>query len=298
MKKEMFQKKRGIWADSHPVLHAIVTMIFYMALVEIFSLAVIMVFEVIAALVYVLHGNGTVSPSYISDMAVLTSIANITSHILFVLIYWLRRRRQLHRFFRICNTGRGILLGCSVLMTVSITFASYFVEKTPFGNVGTALFMGIEPGIAEEVLFRIIPISAAMKSRKREQLVLPVFLFTGLGFGLIHSVNLFAGADLISTLVQVLYATGVGFLFAAIYMRTGNMWITIFLHTLNDAIDFLSLNLQTSGGVLTDTPDTSGLIGLLLFAALYYVNAFYIFRSCRRKTISNTWADIWGGQTA
>lgn len=147
-------------------------------------------------------------------------------------------------------------------------------------------------------MFRIIPISAAMKSRKREQLVLPVFLFTGLSFGLIHSVNLFAGADLISTLVQVLYATGVGFLFAAIYMRTGNMWITIFLHTLNDAIDFLSLNLQTSGGVLTDTPDTSGLIGLLLFAALYYVNAFYIFRSCRRKTISNTWADIWGGQTA
>ncbi len=298
MKKGTFKNKLEKWADSHPVLHAIVQMIFYMLLVQVFTLAVIMVFEVVGALSYLLSGDGNVSSSYTSDMVVLTSIANMISHMLFVLVYWLRRRRQLHRFFRVGNTGRGILLGWSVLVTVSITFVLNVINKEQFGSVGTALFLGIEPGITEEVLFRIIPISIAMKSRKREQLVLPVFLFTGLSFGLIHSINIIAGADPFITLIQVIYATGVGFLFAAIYMRTGNMWITIFLHTFNDAVDFLTLDLQSTGGVLTDAPDLSSLIGLLLFAVLYFINAFYIFRSCKRKTIADTWGDIWSGQEA
>ncbi len=298
MKKGTFKNKLEKWEDSHPVLHAIVQMIFYMLLVQVFTLAVIMVFEVVGALSYLLSGDGNVSSSYTSDMVVLTSIANMISHMLFVLVYWLRRRGQLHRFFRVGNTGRGILLGWSVLVTVSITFFLNVINKEQFGSVGTALFLGIEPGITEEVLFRIIPISIAMKSRKREQLVLPVFLFTGLSFGLIHSINIIAGADPFITLIQVIYATGVGFLFAAIYMRTGNMWITIFLHTFNDAVDFLTLDLQSTGGVLTDAPDLSSLIGLLLFAVLYFINAFYIFRSCKRKTIADTWGDIWSGQEA
>lgn len=298
MKKETLKTKWNKLADSHPVLHVIVLMIFYMLLLEIFYFAFMLIFNLIAALVYLLGGDGTLSPSYAADMEILTTIATIAAHVLFVLIYWFRRRGQLHRFFRIDNTGKGILLGCSVLLTASITFVLSIIEQAPFGSVGTALFMGIEPGITEETLFRIIPISIAMRSRKREQLVLPVFLFTGLGFGLIHSINLFAGADPVSTLVQVIYATGVGFLFAAIYMRTGNIWITIFLHTFNDAIDFLSLDLQTSGGVLTNAPDASGLIGVLLFAVLYYINAFYIFRSCKRNTIVDTWADIWSEQEA
>ena len=298
MEKETMKTKWNKWADSHPVLHVIVLMILYMLLLEVFYFAFMLVFNLIAALVYLLGGDGTLSPGYASDMEVLTSIATIAAHVLFVLIFWLRRRGQLHRFFRINNTGQGILLGCSVLVTASITFILSIIEQASFGSPWTALFMGIEPGITEETLFRIIPISIAMRSRKREQLVLPVFLFTGLGFGLIHSINLFAGADPVSTLVQVIYATGVGFLFAAIYMRTGNMWITIFLHAFNDAIDFLSLDLQTSGGVLTNAPDTSGLIGVLLFAVLYYINAFYIFRSCKRGSISSTWADIWSEQKA
>ncbi len=298
MKKESLRSKIGSkfnrLADSHPVLHAIILMAFYMLLTAVFTLFVILVCNLTAAVIYVMR-NGGIGDSSHASTELLTTISTIAAYLLFVLVYWFRHRTQLHRFFRVSKTGWGILLGWSVLVTTCITFSLNRINHEPIGNPGAALLMGLQPGITEEIMFRIVPISIAMKSSKRRQLVLPVFLFTGLCFGLVHSMNIFAGANPILTLIQVIYAVGVGFLFAAIYMRTGNMWITILLHTFNDAMDFLSPSLQSSGGVLTDTPDAGGLIVLLLFAALYYINAFLLFRKSSQEAIPDTWAEIWGG---
>lgn len=59
-------------------------------------------------------------------------------------------------------------------------------------------------------------------------------ILSSLIFGAIHLLNLFAGQTLLETILQVLQAVSSGFLFGAIYYRTGNIWSTIFLHGFYD----------------------------------------------------------------
>ena len=49
-----------------------------------------------------------------------------------------------------------------------------------------------------------------------------------------HFTNILAGQTVLETILQVLQATSSGFLFGAIYYRTGNIWSTIFLHSFYD----------------------------------------------------------------
>lgn len=53
-------------------------------------------------------------------------------------------------------------------------------------------------------------------------------------FGAAHLLNIRSGVSVSSAVVQALQATLLGVLFAAIYLRTGNIWITVIAHALTD----------------------------------------------------------------
>lgn len=90
-------------------------------------------------------------------------------------------------------------------------------------------------GWMEEALFRgilLCLISEWQKeSRYREWGTL---LLTSAIFSLYHLFNLFGGADVGATLLQVGYSFLTGAMFAAVLLRTKNIWICIFLHALFD----------------------------------------------------------------
>ncbi len=60
-------------------------------------------------------------------------------------------------------------------------------------------------------------------------------IVSGAMFGLIHVNNLFV-ADPMFVFGQVFSAAGGGILYAAIYFRTGNIWIVVLAHALNDIL--------------------------------------------------------------
>ena len=54
-----------------------------------------------------------------------------------------------------------------------------------------------------------------------------------------------------SVAVQSVYAIGVGMLFGAVYLRTGNLWPTILGHWSVDFFELARVDLASSGGVMT-----------------------------------------------
>lgn len=91
-------------------------------------------------------------------------------------------------------------------------------------------------GFFEEVLTRglvLLPLLVAWRSRPNG--VLRAVMVSSLLFGLAHLINLFNGAELGTTLVQVGYAFGFGVGFAALLLRTNTIWLGIVLHALVDA---------------------------------------------------------------
>ncbi len=233
--------------------------------------------------------SGTLSRDGINNMGLTSTVLSLLSYIIVLLLYWFGFRKKLNHFFNASGLLKGIFLGSSVLLINAFILIVGILNHKTYGSMGVALLMGLEPGFSEEIVCRIIPITLVMQNKKRKELILPAVICTSLIFGLGHGLNIFSGADPITTLFQILYASGSGLLFAAIYIKTGNMWITIFLHSLTDMIYYLGADAQLGSGVLTQKSTVSDAIILLIYAVLYFANAFFVFRKSNRSDIIRIW---------
>ncbi len=231
-------------------------------------------------------GNGT-------NGNAIVSLAEIIAAVVLLLLHAFWFRKEMHNFWSPKGLGRGLLIGWGLLAVPASLMVINFISGVEIGNVGLALLYGLAPGIGEEVMFRVIPISIAMRS-KNKKIVTWTFIISSVLFGLVHATNLIVGADPGSTLMQVIYATAIGMAMSAIYMRTGNIWITMVIHTFTDFASYLGVSLQESGGVLSDKMDLDNFIFLAIATAIFLANAFVAFRKSKRDEIPAVWDKIWG----
>ena len=148
---------------------------------------------------------------------------------------------------------RNILLGigCSIIFFIStyITanlFGHYIFDlEVIFGTPGSsiALFgwflfiIMLIPGIWEEVAFRgvITKLNLRRYSQRTTWIIVSVL------FGLFHFVNLLVGRYLVLTILQVIYAALLGFLFGYMFIKTKSLIPSIIAHYLIDSVGQLFL---------------------------------------------------------
>lgn len=80
-------------------------------------------------------------------------------------------------------------------------------------------------GFLEEVIFRGFLFKALCKSGIKRAIII-----SGLTFGMGHIVNLLRGVDVISTLLQLCYASALGILFAIIFYKSGSIIPCVLSH--------------------------------------------------------------------
>ena len=111
---------------------------------------------------------------------------------------------------------------------------------------------------------------------------------SGLLFGLMHGLNLLT-APTLGVIVQMISAVLLGMVIAAIYCRSGNIWVVAAIHAFNDiAAGFPTLVLRGSGGI-------SGIIGSyglshLLSLIPYAVVLIVLLRPGKMKEIAEKFA--------
>ncbi len=232
-----------------------------------------------------------------ADSHLVSCISEIAAAGIVLILHQIWFGKELHHFFSAKGFGRGILIGLGVFAVPAVFVAMKlfytFTGQFEMGNPVNAFFYAFAPGLGEEVIFRIIPISLAMRSRNKN-IITTVLIVTSLIFGLVHSGNILAGADPVQTLMQVIYATGLGLTYAAIYLRTGNIWVSIFLHTFTDFNAYIEVSGQQSGGVLADKATMMTVIGLGALSVIFFTNALVAFRKSKREEIPAVWDRIWG----
>ncbi len=122
------------------------------------------------------------------------------------------------------NLWRGVTLNMSVLES-----ALYVVSM-------------LCVGFLEEIIFRGFLFRALCKDNVRRAVVI-----SSLTFGIGHIVNLLNGAELFSTLLQLCYASAVGFLFTIIFLHSKSLIPCILTHS---AINSLSaFAIERSGAI-------------------------------------------------
>ena len=108
-----------------------------------------------------------------------------------------------------CNLWRGI------------AWPEQFLEAVP------AMIAFTIAGLLEELIFRGLLFKAMCRDNQKAAIIVG-----SLTFGMGHIVNLLTGADFLFTLLQVVYATAIGYLFIVIFLKSGSIVPCIIAHCL------------------------------------------------------------------
>ncbi len=180
----------------------------------------------------------------------------------------------------------GVVAGAFVIWNAFGTGDNWATVFTKFSfkmqSPSLKMFLsGLEPGIAEEWLYRFSILSLLLWQfrQHRHQVAWAVGLSSGL-FGLWHSANILAGQAVSATLEQMIFAAALGSFLAASYLYTGSFLVPILIHTLTD-----SLSMMASGTESMSHPDlfewqTTGFI-VIVFVGL----TIFLLTGTRRQVI-------------
>ena len=189
----------------------------------------------------------------------------------------------------------GFLLGLIELGYVLISYVPNLIDGSfsikPL--VWTIILVSLTAGIKEELIFRGVIISTLMRQWKDRNLFRQAALVSGIVFGLIHAANIFAGADPLQTLFQVIGSVSVGFIFAAVYLRTGSILPCMLYHALHDIIAIACESNVSENGIMSARAFWWGDVFNLAMAAVMAAAAFWLLRDAKTEQIREIWNRKW-----
>lgn len=159
----------------------------------------------------------------------------------------LMRRMQLAQgAFCTKGTLKGVAFGWySVLFAVGLLCVNLMFADMQlvfhFWPFVIMLGVAFSTSFFEEVLVRGFALHVLLGTDTSPKNIQKACFVSSAIFGAAHFLNLATGADLASTIGQVIYATFIGALLAAVYVRSKTLWAPIVLHAI---IDFSSFALN------------------------------------------------------
>lgn len=242
----------------------------YCLLTEVVFLAVLMVVPVLLVLLLVLLG---VDLTRVDDYF-LSAIQELLGAL--VAVFFLKKtdnlgllRRRGSGFFN------GLLVGMYPLVLIGYSLYTKLMFGMPedgqlqpaFSIFSFFLSMALV-GVAEEFIFRgVIAQSLLERFGTGRAGIWKACLLSGLLFGAAHLTNLLSSAPF-GVLMQCVFAASLGTLFAAIYFRTGNLWVTVFLH---GAMDIASMLVGGLYGTEDVAESISGYDASMMLSILIYL---------------------------
>lgn len=108
--------------------------------------------------------------------------------------------------------------------------------KNSISEITFRVLTMINVGFLEEIIFRGILYKSIEKDNKKLAIII-----TSITFGIGHIVNLLNGADLIPTLMQICYATALGFLFVTILNKSKSLIPCIVSHIVINSLSIFEV---------------------------------------------------------
>ena len=134
------------------------------------------------------------------------------------------------------KNSRAMLWFIPLWLIASINLWNGISPDYPMPGLACAAVMMAFVGFAEELIFRGFLFKAILKSGSVKKAV----IISSVTFGLGHILNLLNGQDFVETLVQVVFAVAVGFVFTMVFYKGGSLWPCILAHSLIDVTSVFS----------------------------------------------------------
>lgn len=218
-------------------------------------------FCILLIVIYILSNSFCMQNFGIADPR--SAIVNTALSALLALLIIALKRGEYYGFAKV-KEPKKFLWFVPLVLIVSVNFWSGInINHTPQEIIFHILTM-LNVGFIEEVVFR----GFLFRMMQKDNLKIAI-LVNSLTFGIGHIINLFNGADLVPTLLQVGYATAVGYLFVTITYKSGSIIPCIIAHSLNNSFSVFNAENEISTYIVP--------IFLMIVPTIYaiYINRQY-----------------------
>lgn len=197
------------------------------------------------------------------------------------------------------NFFKGLLIGLPFIFVQFIVLIDFFSTTAdnpnavwkPWYLIILSILSLIEIAVREEFIYRAtIQNILAKKYAHSVKGIWITAIVSAVVFGSIHLCNIFAGLDPKVAIVQATTNIFVGLFFAAIYLRSKNIWTPVAIHALTDMAGLAKSKflMHQSDIAVMGSLSWRSLIGGVLFAGL----AIFLLRPSKCKALlSNLEAD-------
>ena len=195
-------------------------------------------FCILLIIVYVVSNSYGVQNFGVTDYRV-ALINAIFSLILISLIIILKRTKY-YGLCRVNNPKKFLyFIPLYLIATVNI-WPGISINNSNLEIIFYILTM-INVGFIEEIIFRGFLFKAIEKDNVNKAIII-----SAVTFGIGHIINLINGADIIPTLIQIIYAIALGFLFVIIFYKSKSLIPSILTHSLINSLSIFGVKSNSS----------------------------------------------------
>ncbi|MBP8855659.1 MAG: CPBP family intramembrane metalloprotease [Oscillospiraceae bacterium] len=191
-------------------------------------------FAILFIIVYIV--GTSVADQLSRNIGVQKSITTLFFVLLIFVLYGFIKRNAMQKEYGLCKVVYPVskwvfyaplALVASVNLWFGVQLNMTVIESAFYA------FSMLLVGFLEELIFRGLLFKALSKSNMRAAIIV-----SSITFGMGHIINLIngSGAELVSTLYQIVYASALGFLFVTIFYCTKSLWPCIITHSVINAL--------------------------------------------------------------
>ena len=152
------------------------------------------------------------------------------------------------------------------------------VGEAPASIIVIAVVLSLLVGFVEEGMFRGLILRSLLPKG-----IWPAVLLSAFCFACVHLTNLISGASWGYVAEQMILAFGTGVLFAAIRLRTGSIWPSIFLHAFRDVAGLILLGINPS--ILKAPLSNAATAVNGTFCLIFLLNALVLLRGSQVRKL-------------
>ncbi|AIO19482.1 CAAX amino terminal protease self- immunity [Candidatus Izimaplasma bacterium HR1] len=220
-----------------------------------------------------------------NDMTV-SSISRFLGGIIFIIVMSYYGYKKLYMWNKPLGRTLLVIIPGVIIALNNFPISAYLNSRTtliePEYTIYLFLIDSLSTGFFEEIVFRsmilIVLLQALPKTKKG---MLYAVVLSSAIFGLVHLLNLFVGASLGNTLLQIGYSFLMGMMWAVVFLKTKNIWLSMLLHALYNFFGQVMFAL----GSVSNRYDTVTLITTSVLAVIAIIYYLVIFRKIKNDDI-------------
>ena len=165
-----------------------------------------------------------------------SAIINTIFSIVLIILMIILKRISYYGLTKVTNL-KSYLYFIPLFLIVSVNLWNGVNINNSASEIIFYILTMINVGFIEEIIFR----GFLFKMMEKDNVNIAIIV-TSLTFGIGHIVNLFNGADLIPTVLQICYAIAGGYLFVIIFHKGKSLWPCIVTHSAVNALSIFSVD--------------------------------------------------------